>query len=180
MQRQEEPFQESQLALETEKRAVAERARFEHLRTTVQRYIEYLAEVARGDLGARLTLDGTGNGNRDGPDDLLIAPGHSLNETVASFQNMVTQIEKQRGDLRTTIARYVEQMAEITQDNRMVAPIIVDGQFCGIAGVDLDLERLQGLANQVNVYNGSGELVLRSENGTLVAVAEQSERGGGA
>jgi methyl-accepting chemotaxis protein len=57
----------------------------------------------------------------------------------------------------------------------LVVPIIVDGKFYGIAGVDLPLAFLQKLADGVDVYNKSGELVLISNNGTLAAVTGKPE-----
>ena len=52
----------------------------------------------------------------------------------------------------------------------LVVPIIVDGKFYGITGVDLPLTFLQELADKLDIYNKSGVLVLFSNNGTLSAV----------
>ncbi len=167
---QEEKLYESQLARGAEKqRAAAEQEQDEHLRATVQEYIEHIEKVAGGDLFARLTPAGNGGG----ADDPLHVLGHRLNEMTASLQHMVTQNREQRSDLRTIVGQYVACMADVAQDNPLVVPFIADGQFYGIAGVDLDLECLQELADEMNIYDGSGKLVLRSSNGTLVGVPDQ-------
>ena len=57
----------------------------------------------------------------------------------------------------------------------LVVPIVIDGKFYGIAGVDLPLAFLQELADRVDVYDKSGELVLISNNGTLAAVTGKPE-----
>jgi methyl-accepting chemotaxis protein len=57
----------------------------------------------------------------------------------------------------------------------LVVPIVIDGEFYGIAGVDLPLAFLQGLVDGIDIYNKSGELVLFSNNGTLAAVTGKPE-----
>ncbi|HLF25123.1 MAG TPA: methyl-accepting chemotaxis protein [Anaerolineae bacterium] len=57
----------------------------------------------------------------------------------------------------------------------LVAPIVVDGQFYGIAGVDVRLDSLQEVADNIEVFEGSGQLVLVSHNGTLAGVTGQPE-----
>ncbi len=52
----------------------------------------------------------------------------------------------------------------------LIVPIMVDGKFFGITGVDLPLTFLQKMADQLDVYNKSGVLILYSNNGTLSAV----------
>ncbi len=51
------------------------------------------------------------------------------------------------------------------------APILVDGDFMGIAGVDLSLEFIQTLLTQAQqqLYGGVAELALIASNGSLVA-----------
>lgn len=57
----------------------------------------------------------------------------------------------------------------------LVVPIIVDGQFCGVIGIDLQLTFLQTLADTVDIYDGAGTLALISHQGTLAAVTRQPE-----
>jgi methyl-accepting chemotaxis protein len=86
----------------------AEQAQREYIQTTVQRYVEYGTEVARGNLAARLTLDGNGQG----ADDPLILLGRNLNETTASLQGMITQIRDAANNLGSVAA---EILAATTQ-----------------------------------------------------------------
>ncbi len=57
----------------------------------------------------------------------------------------------------------------------LVVPIMIEGQFYGIAGVDLRLEFLQELVDEENAFDGTAKLVLISNNGTLSAVTGQPE-----
>ncbi|HSO27244.1 MAG TPA: hypothetical protein VLS48_04190, partial [Anaerolineales bacterium] len=59
----------------------------------------------------------------------------------------------------------------------VVAPIIVDGKFYGIAGVDLPLSTLQELTG-LEIYNGAGELLLISHNGVLAGVTDRPDLAG--
>ncbi|MGO2146790.1 MULTISPECIES: methyl-accepting chemotaxis protein [Halomonas] len=51
------------------------------------------------------------------------------------------------------------------------APIIVDGEFRGSAGVDLSVEFIQGLLEEANetLYDGAGEMALVAARGALAA-----------
>lgn len=57
----------------------------------------------------------------------------------------------------------------------LVTPIVVDGQFYGIAGVDLKIDSLQQLTEDANIFNGTGRMVLISNNGTLVGATGHPE-----
>jgi len=56
------------------------------------------------------------------------------------------------------------------------APIMVNGQFKGIAGNDLALDFIQELLNQAKqqLYSGAGELALISANGNLIAATKDA------
>ena len=49
----------------------------------------------------------------------------------------------------------------------LVVPILVNGSFAGIVGVDLPITFLQGLADQVDVFDHSGQLVMVSQDRTI-------------
>ncbi len=49
----------------------------------------------------------------------------------------------------------------------VVVPIIIDGKFIGIAGVDLPLENVQSLADNVNAYNETSSIYFISNNGIV-------------
>ncbi|MDF9618704.1 methyl-accepting chemotaxis protein [Pseudomonas entomophila] len=61
-----------------------------------------------------------------------------------------------------------------------VEPIMVDGQFKGMAGADLSVNFIQDLLNAADrqLYNGAGELALVSSNGRLVAYTRDSAKFG--
>jgi methyl-accepting chemotaxis protein len=82
--------------------------RNEHLHTTVQRYDDFMAGVARGNLASRLSL----NGEEYETDDPLITLGHRLNETTASLQRMIARIREAVGNLGSAAA---EILAATTQ-----------------------------------------------------------------
>jgi methyl-accepting chemotaxis protein len=56
-----------------------------------------------------------------------------------------------------------------------VVPIIYDGKFYGIAGVDIKLDFLQELVDEVDLYNQTARLVIISNNGTIGAVTGEPE-----
>ena len=60
----------------------------------------------------------------------------------------------------------------------LVVPIVVDGKFYGIAGVDFSLQFLQTVADRVDLFDGQAELVLISHNGTLAGVTGRPELAG--
>jgi methyl-accepting chemotaxis protein len=80
----------------------------EHLQAMVQQCVEYMAQVAQGNLTARLTLDGAAVETKDP----LVALGHSLNETVSAMQGMIRQIRDTANNLSAAAA---EILAVTTQ-----------------------------------------------------------------
>lgn len=54
-------------------------------------------------------------------------------------------------------------------------PIIVNGEFLGVAGVDIRLDFFQTLADNVDMYDGEGQFILLTHEGTIVAVTGQPE-----
>ncbi|MFB4393592.1 methyl-accepting chemotaxis protein [Pseudomonas sp. LS_2] len=61
-----------------------------------------------------------------------------------------------------------------------VEPILVNGQFQGIAGADLSVNFIQDLLNAADrqLYDGAGELALVSSNGRLVAYTRDATKFG--
>ncbi len=82
--------------------------RNERLRTTVQQYDDYMAEVGRGNLSARLVVTEDGREM----DDPLIALGHRLNKTVSSLRRMIAQAHQAAYDLNSAVT---EILAATTQ-----------------------------------------------------------------
>ncbi|MFN7946969.1 MAG: methyl-accepting chemotaxis protein [Blastocatellia bacterium] len=55
-------------------------------------------------------------------------------------------------------------------ETSIISPIIVDGAFHGIVGIDLKIDVLQQLTDQINLYDRTGRLLLISNNGALAGV----------
>lgn len=59
----------------------------------------------------------------------------------------------------------------------LVVPIIAEGAFYGIAGIDLKLDFLQQMADDTkDLYQGEATVVLISNNGTLAGVTGQADK----
>ncbi len=54
-------------------------------------------------------------------------------------------------------------------------PIVVDGKFYGITGVDAPITFVQKIVDSVNLYNNQAEAVLLTDTGTLIAVHQSPE-----
>ena len=85
--------------------------RSRHLQSTVQTYVEYMAEVGNGKLGSRLEL----KEEEDQSDDPLITLGQQLNETTASLQQLVEQIQDTTSNLRKREAELKQEITEHKQ-----------------------------------------------------------------
>jgi CheY-like chemotaxis protein/signal transduction histidine kinase/HAMP domain-containing protein len=64
---------------------------------------------------------------------------------------------------------------EEVQIMSLVTPILHDGDFYGIAGVDLKLDWIQKLVDDVKLFGGHATVHVVSNNGTLVALTGQPE-----
>lgn len=62
----------------------------------------------------------------------------------------------------------------------LTTPIIVNGKFIGVAGVDLSVSFILALAERVNksIYSGAGKLSVISYNGSIVASTQDSSKAG--
>ena len=56
-----------------------------------------------------------------------------------------------------------------------VVPIIYDGKFYGIAGVDAPISFVQGIVDKIDLYNGTADAVLLTADGTLIGVRNKPE-----
>ena len=56
-----------------------------------------------------------------------------------------------------------------------IVPIIYNNEFYGIAGVDAPISFVQGIVDKVDLYNGTAEAVLLTEDGTLLGVRNKPE-----
>ncbi len=113
----------NEMANHLERMIGKERDERQRLQDTVQRYVDYMSQVARGNLAVRLTLPGSTQGNgREGEtgggndlDDPLLVLGNSLNDTVASLQSITYQVYGTSSRLATAAT---EIMMATTQQAR--------------------------------------------------------------
>lgn len=124
---QEKSFrQEQQAKLELEKVANLEKTQRQRLQSIVDQYVAYMAEVSRGNLGARLHLEET-----DGQDDPLITLGQNLSETVGSLHAISLQVHNSAANLGSAAAEILaatsqqvqgatEQSAAVTQSSTTI------------------------------------------------------------
>jgi methyl-accepting chemotaxis protein len=91
------------------------------LATAVQQYIEYMAEVSRGDLSARLALAA---GSSEEEDQLLVL-GRNLNEMTASLHGMTLQIrdtaEEQNAAARQILEAAIAQSSGASEQSAAIA-----------------------------------------------------------
>jgi methyl-accepting chemotaxis protein len=73
---------------EIEARAVNEQTQREYLQATVERYVDYMQAIGRGNLSRQLKLTPL----EDNPNDPLLVLGHSLNEATTNLQSMIVQM----------------------------------------------------------------------------------------
>jgi methyl-accepting chemotaxis protein len=109
-----------------------------HLRATVQKYGEHMTEVARGNLAARLVLDGDGQG----ADDPLFVLGQQLNETTASLQRMIVQIRDAANNLSSAA---VEILAAATQQSAGASE-----QSAAISQTTTTVDEVKAIAEQAS------------------------------
>jgi methyl-accepting chemotaxis protein len=73
--------------------------------------------------------------------------------------------------------RYPVQGEEIRMTS-LIVPIVANGKYYGLAGVDLRLDFLQGIVDAFDLFNHTGNIAIISNNGTLAAVSKQPDRMG--
>lgn len=58
----------------------------------------------------------------------------------------------------------------------LVVPIIENDRFYGVAAVDLKIDFLQGIVDDIDLYNGTATAVIVTDQGTLIAVRDQPDQ----
>lgn len=135
---QEDSFKDAQIArYEIEKRAQEEQAQRKYLEETIAKYVQYMAQVGRGDLSARLTIES--NGNEE--DDPLVILGNQLNQTTASLQTMITSINDVARNLNAAAA---EILAATTQQASSASE-----QSAAVAQTTTTVDEVKTIAEQV-------------------------------
>lgn len=54
----------------------------------------------------------------------------------------------------------------------LTVPIIVDGKFLGVTGVDISLDFFQKLVTKINIYDGAGKIFIFSNSGIVAAFSK--------
>jgi methyl-accepting chemotaxis protein len=62
-----------------------------------------------------------------------------------------------------------------TLETSLLSPIVVDGEFYGIVGVDIRIDALQKQADKFDLYDRTGRLILVSNSGTIAGVTGHPE-----
>lgn len=105
---------------------------------------------------SRITLEPSLDYEQAGIGDYYLCPRNTLNECV--IDPFIYPVQ-----------------GEAVLMTSVVVPIIHDGQFYGITGVDLRLDDFQQMADSFNLYDGTATVALISFDGTLAAVTGQPE-----
>ena len=117
-------------------RLEGEQEQREHLQKTVQDYVAYMNEVARGNLAARISIRASGQGS----DDPLVMLGRNLNDLTASLQRMIQQIRDASADLSSAAA---EILAATTQQASGASE-----QSASIAQTTTTVDEVKAIAEQ--------------------------------
>jgi methyl-accepting chemotaxis protein len=119
---QEESFGRTQrVNLRMERLVASEQRQRERLENTVDQYVQFMQEVREGNLGGRILLDESAESEADP----LIVLGHSINETVASLQGMISRIHETAGQLGSAsteiLTATTQQAASANQQSAAIA-----------------------------------------------------------
>ena len=68
---------------------------------------------------------------------------------------------------------YVVQGKEILETT-LVTPIVVNNKFLGVVGADIKIDFLQKLADEINLYDHAGKLILVSNKGVIAGLTGQA------
>jgi len=117
--REERDLAESNQALQALRDSLQRQS--ERLQATVQKYVNYMAEVGQGRLSARVEVETPA----EGMDDPLILLGQQLNATTASLQRMGLQIKEAANNLgqaaQEIMAATIQQTTSATEQSAAIA-----------------------------------------------------------
>lgn len=128
--------QAEQGKMEIERFAEAERERREQLQGTVERYVDFMAKIALGNLAARLSVDELEAEENAS----LVVLGHNLNDTVASLQRMILQIR----DVSDNLAAAASEILAATQQQTTSA----DERAVAVSQASTTIEEICAIAEQ--------------------------------
>ncbi len=116
------------------------------------RFLPYWEKNAAGAVQVTPLVDY----DKEGPGDYYQIPKRTKQESIV-------------GPYEYPVAGKIVTMASL------VEPIVVDGQFYGISGVDLLLDFLQAQSDKVNIYDKTGQLILLNNEGVISAMTGRPE-----
>jgi putative methionine-R-sulfoxide reductase with GAF domain len=58
----------------------------------------------------------------------------------------------------------------------LVVPIMENERFYGVAGVDIKIDFVQGIVDEIDLYDGTATALLMTDTGTLIAVRNQPDQ----
>ena len=58
----------------------------------------------------------------------------------------------------------------------LVVPIMENDRFYGVTGVDIQIDFVQGIVDEIDLYDGTATAVLMTDTGTLIAVRDQPDQ----
>ncbi|HHX65320.1 MAG TPA: HAMP domain-containing protein [Chloroflexi bacterium] len=108
---------------------------------------------------------------RRGGDDIILEP---LKDYEVEGAGDYYQIPKRTQNEAVLEPYYYEIGGSTVLLTSIVAPIMIDGEFYGIAGVDIAIDTLQEMADELDLYNGTARMAIISHEGVLVGVTGQS------
>jgi methyl-accepting chemotaxis protein len=136
---------------EAQRYAAVEQERRAHLQTIIQQYVEYMAQVATGNLSIRLNL-GPDNGPEGAP---LLLLGRRLNDTTTSLQRMTAQLRKTATDLFAATGQILASTAQQATG--------AHEQSAAIAQATTTIDQVRSIAEQTNQRaQGVAELARRT------------------
>jgi methyl-accepting chemotaxis protein len=154
-----------------------EQVQRERLQSTITQYVEHMTLVGRGNLTARLTLDGPGREE----DDPLIMLGIQLNETTANLQRMIAQIRDAAYNLNSAAAEILaattqqasgasEQSAAISQTTTTVDEVKTIAEQASVRA-----QEVAGAAQRTVEVARSGQKAVQDTIGSMGLIKERVE-----
>jgi signal transduction histidine kinase len=120
-----------------------------YMEKTVQTYVEYMAEVGRGNMACRLELKEIAH--KDDEDAQLIMLGRQLNETISILERMIQQIKEANEKIKSNEEKLLVYSDKLEKSNSELE------QFAFVASHDLQepLRKIQFFGDRLKTnYSG--------------------------
>ncbi len=163
--------------LEIERQASLEREEREYLQTTVSTYVDYLTEVGKGNLAARLSVNGH-DSPRPGREP-LVTLGEQLNRTTENLQRMGLRIREVVEGITAAateiLAATTQQIASATEQDAAVTQTMATVDEV-LATVNQTAQRAQAVsdtARQSVEVSRQGEQSVAASAGGMQTIRER-------